>query len=60
MSPYWANIIKKGDPNAPGLPEWPAYSAPVIELGDNFRPIPVSSPERADFWKRFYATQPAW
>lgn len=63
MSSYWANIIKKGDPNAPGLPEWPAYSAQVpqvMELGDNFRPIPVSSPERADFWKRFYATQPAW
>lgn len=63
MSSYWANIIKTGNPNGPGLPEWPAYSAQVpqvMELGDNFGPIPAASPEKVDFWKRFYATQPAW
>jgi para-nitrobenzyl esterase len=63
MSSYWANIIKTGNPNGEGLPEWPAYSAKVpqvMELGDSFGPIPVASAEKVDFWKRFYATQAAW
>ena len=63
MSSYWANIIKTGNPNGPGLPEWPAYSSQtpqVMELGDNFGPIPLAAPDKIDFWKRFYATQAAW
>ena len=63
MSSYWANIIKTGNPNGPGLPTWPAYSAQVLqvmELGDYFAPIPIATPDKIDFWKRFYATQEAW
>jgi len=68
MSSYWANIIATGNPNgrdASGhpLPLWPAYDPAqprVMELGDHFGPIPVASPERIDFWRRFFDGQPQW
>jgi para-nitrobenzyl esterase len=63
MSSYWVNYIATGDPNGPGVPRWPTYdptAATVMELGDHFAPIPVASPEKLAFWKRFFATQDAW
>ncbi len=63
MSSYWANFIKTGNPNAAGLPDWPGYDAQkpqVMAVGDEWNPIPVASPEKIDFWKRFFATQQAW
>jgi para-nitrobenzyl esterase len=31
-----------------------------MEIGDHFGPIPVATPERIAFWKRFFATQTPW
>ncbi len=39
-SSYWSNFAKNLDPNAPGLPEWPAYSASnerYVNIGDPVR-----------------------
>jgi para-nitrobenzyl esterase len=63
VASYWANFIANGNPNGAGLPDWPAFDAnspTVMELGDHFAPIPVATPARLDFWKRFFATQDAW
>jgi para-nitrobenzyl esterase len=63
MSAYWVNYIATGDPNGPDVPRWPPYdpaAAQVMELCDQFALIPVASPEKLAFWKRFFATQEAW
>lgn len=62
MSSYWTNFAKTGNPNGPGLPFWAPYDGrreQVMELGGHFGPIPLADPEKLDFWRRFYATQPA-
>jgi carboxylesterase 2/para-nitrobenzyl esterase len=63
MSSYWANFVATGDPNGPGLPEWPSYRTgvpTVMELGARFGLAPIADSERIDFWQRFFETQKAW
>jgi para-nitrobenzyl esterase len=63
MSTYWANIVKTGNPNGSGLPNWPAYdpnASSVMRLGEGWGMVPISTPARADFWQRFFATQKPW
>jgi para-nitrobenzyl esterase len=43
MASYWVNFIARGDPNAPGLPDWPRDPVQVMRLGA--RPRAEALPE---------------
>jgi para-nitrobenzyl esterase len=43
MSTYWTNFAKYGDPNGPGVPEWPAYSTSTLATM-HFNDVPEAAP----------------
>ena len=45
MQSYFANFIKTGNPNGPGLPEWPAYNARTGYLRERIGVETKSEPE---------------
>ena len=36
MAEYWVNFAKNGNPNGPGLPDWPIYnsSSDIVQILD--------------------------
>ncbi len=51
MSSYWTNFAKTGNPNGPGLPHWPEYTAqagdPVMHL--SAKPVAIPDKHRARY-----------
>jgi len=57
MQNYFANFIKKADPNAPGLPQWPVIPK-VMRLDVQARAEPDTTRARYLFLDQFMKTKP--
>ncbi|WP_372776408.1 carboxylesterase/lipase family protein [Mangrovibacterium sp.] len=50
MNSYWVNFAKNGNPNAEGLPEWPAYNTPnqeILDVQPDGKPVGKPDPRKA-------------
>jgi para-nitrobenzyl esterase len=62
VSAYLKHFATTGDPNRAGLPHWPAVQADAavtMQLGHKMGPMPLASPARLAFWKKYFASPQA-
>ena len=60
LASYWVNMAATGNPNAAGLPEWPAYDSgadAALHIGDTITVERGIRKDRLDFFDRYYAAQ---
>ena len=58
VSQYWVNFAMRGDPNAPGLPQWPAFdpnASSVLNIDKTITPGPTPNPKSIALWDTFAA-----
>jgi para-nitrobenzyl esterase len=58
ISGYWVNFIKTGNPNGPGLPNWPAFSVSNPQaMHIDATPVagPILPPEKRELYEARYA-----
>ena len=55
MNAYWSNFVKRGDPNATGLPRWSAATSTgaIMGLGESWAPIDGPEIARTDFFRAY-------
>ena len=61
LSGYLVNFTRSGSPDGPSVPAWPRVTGAkqTMELGLQFKPMPLADPEQEAFWEAFLTSEDA-